>query len=140
MWPAAGQSPGGISLHGETVTAVARPHSARVALLIDLERCTGCKSCEAACKQEHRLGPGEYRNKVVWASALEEAGLAFLTLTCQHCERPACLRACPVYPQAITKDALTGIVLKNLLGWTAGPSAENLKTSREHALRLGAKT
>lgn len=84
--------------------------AARLALLIDLERCTGCKSCEAACKQEHRLGPGEYRNKVVWASALEEEGLAFLTLTCQHCERPACLRACPVNPKAITKDAVTGIV------------------------------
>ena len=37
----------------------------RLALLIDLERCTGCKSCEAACKTEHRLGPGEYRNKVM---------------------------------------------------------------------------
>ena len=88
----------------------ASPRSERLALLIDLERCTGCKSCEAACKMEHRLGPGEYRNKVVWASALEEAGLAFLTLTCQHCERPACLRACPVNPKAIAKDPVTGIV------------------------------
>ncbi len=87
-----------------------QPQSERLALLIDLERCTGCKSCEAACKQEHRLGPGEYRTKVVWASALEEAGLAFLTLTCQHCERPACLRACPVNPKAIHKDPVTGIV------------------------------
>ena len=51
----------------------------RVALLIDLERCTGCKSCEAACKTEHRLGPGEYRNKVVWASALEAAGLCYVS-------------------------------------------------------------
>lgn len=92
------------------MSAITSTQSERLALLIDLERCTGCKSCEAACKQEHRLGPGEYRNKVVWASALEEAGLAFLTLTCQHCERPACLRACPVNPKAITKDALTGIV------------------------------
>jgi len=82
----------------------------RLALLIDLERCTGCKSCEAACKQEHGLGPGEYRNKVVWGSGAEDAGLAFLTLTCQHCERPACVRACPVNPKAITKDAVTGIV------------------------------
>ncbi len=92
------------------MTTAARTGSERLALLIDLERCTGCKSCEAACKQEHRLGPGEYRNKVVWASALEEAGLAFLTLTCQHCERPACLRACPVNPKAIEKDPATGIV------------------------------
>ena len=95
------------------MTAAAQTPGGRVALLIDLERCTGCKSCEAACKQEHRLGPAEYRNKVVWASALEEAGLAFLTLTCQHCERPACLRACPVNPKAIEKDPVTGIVKVN---------------------------
>lgn len=82
----------------------------RLALLIDPERCTGCKSCEVACKQEHRLGPGEYRNKVVWSGGLEEPGLAFLTLTCQHCERPACLRACPVNPKAIEKDPITGVV------------------------------
>ena len=82
----------------------------RLALMIDLERCTGCKSCEAACKQEHRLGPGEYRNKVVWSSGVSEPALAFLTLACQHCERPACLRACPVNPKAIVKDPLSGVV------------------------------
>lgn len=84
--------------------------STRLALMIDLERCTGCKSCEAACKTEHRLGPGEHRNKVVWSSEAEAPGLAFLKLACQHCERPACLRACPVNPKAITKDPVTGIV------------------------------
>lgn len=84
--------------------------AARLALLVDLERCTGCKSCEAACKQEHGLGPGEYRNKVVWASGDAEPGLAFLKLACQHCERPACVRACPVHPKAIEKDPATGVV------------------------------
>ena len=84
--------------------------SARLALMIDLERCTGCKSCEAACKQEHRLGPGEYRNKVVWSGGADAPALAFLTLACQHCERPACLRACPVNPKAIAKDPATGVV------------------------------
>jgi anaerobic selenocysteine-containing dehydrogenase/Fe-S-cluster-containing dehydrogenase component len=82
----------------------------RLALMIDLERCTGCKSCEAACKQEHRLGPGEQRNKVVWSSGIGEPSLAFLSLSCQHCERPACLRACPVNPRAIVKDAVSGVV------------------------------
>ena len=84
--------------------------SERLALMIDLERCTGCKSCEVACKQEHRLGPGEYRNKVVWSGGAEQPALAFLTLACQHCERPACLRACPVNPKAIAKDPATGVV------------------------------
>jgi len=82
----------------------------RLSLMIDLERCIGCKSCEAACKQEHGLGPGEYRNKVVWLGDPAGPALDFLTVTCQHCERPACLRACPVNPKAIVKDAATGVV------------------------------
>ena len=81
----------------------------RLALMIDLERCIGCKSCEVACKQEHGLGPGEYRNKVVWLGDPEKPALDFLTVSCQHCDRPACLRACPVNPKAITKDPVTGI-------------------------------
>ena len=92
------------------MSATAVPAAARLALLIDTERCTGCKSCEVACKQEHRLGPGEARNKVLWLGAQDPAGLSFLTLACQHCERPACLRACPVNPKAIDKDPLTGVV------------------------------
>src|SRR5439155_76759 len=30
---------------------------AQLALMIDLARCIGCGSCEAACKLEHHLGP-----------------------------------------------------------------------------------
>ncbi len=78
--------------------------------MIDLERCFGCKSCEAACKQEHHLKPGTYRNKVVWLGNDDDHRTDFFTLTCQHCERPACLRSCPVNPKAITKDEKTGIV------------------------------
>ena len=84
--------------------------SERLALMIDLERCIGCKSCEVACKQEHGLGPGEYRNRVIWLGDPDRPALDFLTVACQHCERPACLRACPVNPKAITKDAVTGVV------------------------------
>jgi len=85
----------------------------QLALMIDLERCIGCKSCEAACKAEHGLGPSENRNRVIWLGNTEDPGLDFLTLSCQHCERPACLRACPVNPKAITKDPETGVVKIN---------------------------
>ena len=93
----------------------------QLALMIDLERCTGCKSCEAACKQTNALGPNSYRNRVMWFdeqqvdSQLSDlpARLDFLTVTCQQCERPACLRACPVHPKAISKDPLTGVVSVN---------------------------
>ncbi len=85
----------------------------RLALMIDLERCTGCKSCEVACKAEHGLGPGERRNRVLWLGGVQPNGapaLDFLKLACQQCDRPACLRACPVEPKAIVKDADTGVV------------------------------
>jgi anaerobic selenocysteine-containing dehydrogenase/Fe-S-cluster-containing dehydrogenase component len=82
----------------------------RLALMIDLERCTGCKSCEVACKLEHGLGPGEYRNRVLWLGDAAGGALDFLTVSCQQCARPACLRACPVHPKAIEKDPVTGIV------------------------------
>ncbi|MBT8434752.1 MAG: molybdopterin-dependent oxidoreductase [Gammaproteobacteria bacterium] len=94
--------------------------STQLALMIDLERCTGCKSCEAACKQTNALGPNSYRNRVMWFdeqhddnSRVSSARLDFLTVTCQQCERPACLRACPVYPKAISKDPVTGVVAIN---------------------------
>jgi anaerobic selenocysteine-containing dehydrogenase/Fe-S-cluster-containing dehydrogenase component len=82
----------------------------RLAMIVDLERCIGCKSCEAACKQEHGLGPGEFRNKVIWLGDAGHAAGGFLPVACQHCDRPACLRACTVYPAAISKDEATGVV------------------------------
>ena len=92
----------------------------QLALMIDLERCTGCKSCEAACKQTNALGPNAYRTRVMWFSQQESdvsddiyPRLDFLTVTCQQCERPACLRACPVHPKAIEKDSETGVVSVN---------------------------
>ncbi len=94
--------------------------SEQLALMIDLERCTGCKSCEAACKQTNALGPHTYRNRVMWFDEQQAPAtnsslprLDFLTVTCQQCERPACLRACPVYPKAIDKDPVTGVVSIN---------------------------
>ncbi|MCP4429512.1 MAG: molybdopterin-dependent oxidoreductase, partial [Gammaproteobacteria bacterium] len=94
--------------------------SEQLALMIDLERCTGCKSCEAACKQTNALGPHSYRNRVMWFDEQEVPisgnslpRLDFVTVTCQQCERPACLRACPVHPKAIEKNPLDGVVSVN---------------------------
>jgi len=94
-----------------TVTMPVAPAGARrqLALLIDLERCTGCRACEAACKLENRLGEGIFRNRVFWIPPAEEGGrFEFMTTVCQQCTRPACLRACGA--AAISKDPETGVV------------------------------
>jgi len=81
----------------------------QLVLQIDLERCTGCRACEAACKLENRLARDIFRNRVMWISPQDAADrFEFVPIVCQQCTRPACLRACGA--NAITKDPVTGIV------------------------------
>ena len=65
----------------------------QLSLMFDLERCIGCKSCEAACKQEHGLGPGEFRNRV-WCGSGRERGRARFSDGNLPTLRAACLPAC----------------------------------------------
>jgi Fe-S-cluster-containing dehydrogenase component len=68
------------------------------AVVIDLDRCTGCHACTVACAQENRLKPA-----VVWNRVREigpdgrfpELHMYFLPLACQHCAEPACIKVCP---------------------------------------------
>ncbi len=79
------------------------------ALSIDLERCTGCRACEAACKLENRLTEGIFRNRVYWVAPADETErFEFIVSVCQQCARPACLRACGA--GAISKCRDTGVV------------------------------
>jgi Fe-S-cluster-containing dehydrogenase component len=81
----------------------------QLALSIDLERCTGCRACEAACKLENRLAEGIFRNRVFWIAPEQEGDrFEFMVSVCQQCIRPACLRVCGA--AAISKSAETGVV------------------------------
>lgn len=67
-------------------------------LMVDSSRCIGCYSCEVACKLEHDLPAGPHPVKVIQIGPLEgENGLLmrYETVTCFHCDRPACVSACP---------------------------------------------
>lgn len=65
---------------------------------VNIDNCIACRACEGACKQEYELPVGVRRRKV----AVEEGGSAttpwrrHVTLACNHCADPACLKACPV--------------------------------------------
>ena len=83
--------------------------SMQFALSIDLERCTGCRACEAACKLENRLGEGIFRNRVYWVEPTDvNSRFEFMVSVCQQCVRPACLRVCGA--AAISKLPETGVV------------------------------
>ncbi len=82
----------------------------QLAFEVDLDRCSGCKACVAACHTLNGLDEGESWREV----GLVVGGLAALpviqhvTSSCHHCLDPACLTACPV--NAYEKDPVTGIV------------------------------
>ena len=83
----------------------------QMAWLYNEYNCIGCRACEAGCKQEFDLPVGIRRRKVI----IKEEGkypnpvVRYLSVSCNHCEEPACMKACPV--GAYTKEDKFGVVL-----------------------------
>ena len=88
------------------------------AFYFDSSACSGCKACQAACKDKHNLPVG-----LLWRRVYEVAGGAWtrrgaawvstvfaynVSLACNHCERPICVEVCPA--RAYTKRS-DGIVV-----------------------------
>lgn len=85
----------------------------------DSTRCTGCKTCELACKDYKDLGSNIAFRKVydyeggTWTdqgdgSFTQDSFAYHVSLACQHCNNPACVQVCPT--GAMHKDEATGLV------------------------------
>src|SRR5262249_481299 len=83
---------------------------AQYAFEVDLDRCSGCKACVAACHNLNGLDEGESWREVglVIGGRPRLPILQHVTPACHTCLDPACLNACPV--DAYEKDPVTGIV------------------------------
>src|SRR5688572_8035363 len=77
---------------------------------VDLDRCSGCKACVAACHSLNGLDEHESWREVGtlisndWRRPFRQT----VTTACHHCVDPGCLNGCPVL--AYEKDPITGIV------------------------------
>lgn len=89
------------------------------AFYFDGTRCTGCKTCVYACKDKYDLDLGMAYRKVREYGGGETAkndNGSFTTtcfdypvsVSCNHCDEPACFSKCP--QGAIVKDSDTGFV------------------------------
>jgi len=72
-------------------------------IVLDLDLCCGCRSCEAACRAAFK---GEARIRHA-----DLSGIAYLPLACKHCKEPLCVASCPV--DAIKKDEESGLVIRS---------------------------
>jgi formate dehydrogenase iron-sulfur subunit len=82
----------------------------QLAFEVDLDRCSGCKACVAACHSLNGLDEHEtWRDVGLIVGGMPGLPvLQHVTTACHHCVEPACLAACPV--DAYEKDPITGIV------------------------------
>lgn len=81
----------------------------RWGMVIDLDRCTGCRACEVACAAENNLPVvGEEETAlgrdVRWIRVerylegeFPEVRVRFMPVLCQQCEQAPCEPVCPVY-------------------------------------------
>lgn len=60
---------------------------------VDLSKCVGCRACEMACARQHSEAEKSFRH--VERVGGGERPQGFLTLGCNHCASPECIRVCP---------------------------------------------
>jgi len=66
-------------------------------LLIDITKCIGCRSCEAACKIQNKLPENNDTDLTATTyTKVMERGDRFVRKMCRHCQTPTCVSVCPV--------------------------------------------
>lgn len=100
----------------------------RWAMAVDLDRCTGCGACVAACYVENNcpvVGPEETRNgrDMAWLRVqrfIETEGGAprarFLPVMCQQCGAAPCESVCPVDATMHTAEGLNAQIYNRCVG------------------------
>lgn len=63
--------------------------------LIDIDNCYGCKTCSMACKSENRTAPGVLWRRVREFNGESPATQGFISMSCNHCDDPQCMKVCP---------------------------------------------
>ena len=87
----------------------------------DSERCTGCKTCELACKDYKDLGTDVNFRRIYeytggnWSQLADgcwhqDVFAYYMSIFCNHCENPACTAVCPTGAMHKNED---GFVIVN---------------------------
>ncbi|MBR5474133.1 MAG: 4Fe-4S binding protein, partial [Lachnospiraceae bacterium] len=64
----------------------------------DMTRCIGCRTCQIACKDRWSIQAAGLRTRRVETYEVGDypnARIYHLSVSCNHCSNPACMRSCP---------------------------------------------
>ena len=110
------------------MTEEAKSKKPQWAMVIDLDRCTGCEACVVACRVENNIptvGPEQAANgrSINWIRVeryfegeYPDVKVKFMPVLCQHCEEAPCEPVCPVYATYHTDEGLNAQVYNRCVG------------------------
>jgi molybdopterin-containing oxidoreductase family iron-sulfur binding subunit len=87
-------------------------------MVIDLDRCMGCRACMEACKVENNTPEAAFWMYVFRFEEHEypNTRVSFLPRPCQHCDNPPCVKVCPVGARHKQADGLVLTDFKRCIG------------------------
>jgi molybdopterin-containing oxidoreductase family iron-sulfur binding subunit len=93
----AGGSGAAILAGSETALAKNCSKCKRLAMVIDLQRCTGCGGCVISCKSENNVQRGNaWAGRILKTSGkFPNVGFEFIPTLCNQCENAPCVKGCP---------------------------------------------
>lgn len=90
----------------------------RYGMIVDLERCVGCRACMVACKVENNTPQASFFMYVFRLEEGEfpETKIRFLPRPCQHCDNAPCVKVCPVGARYKREDGLVATDWNRCIG------------------------
>lgn len=100
----------------------------RWAMIVDLDRCTGCQACVVACHAENNVavvGEDESINRRslhwirierYWEGEYPNLRARFMPVLCQHCAEAPCEPVCPVFATYHNPEGLNAQIYNRCIG------------------------
>ncbi|MCF6346725.1 MAG: 4Fe-4S dicluster domain-containing protein [Flavobacteriaceae bacterium] len=85
-------------------------------MVIDLARCKNAKQCVKSCNKNHFISGDNAWLKIYKMQDSEETAPYWMPNLCQHCDKPPCVKVCPVDATFKRRDGIVSIDANRCIG------------------------